>query len=743
MRINTNLVAMSTFTQYTKMQSRVSGAITKLSSSYAINTAADDAAGLAISEKMRAQIRGLDKAGSNATDAISLVQTAEGALSESTSILQRMRELAVQSSSDTNGDSIDRTAFEDEFSQLQAELDNISSSTMYNRKNLLDGSLSLSIKSVSNQVLANTGLTVSLGNAADGAYNFGISTKLKSAAVTGKQADTASVTLSSDDYFKSTSSASVDTGSAKSEMLNGNYTVSAAYSTSTQGMTVTATGDNGQRFTAEITQTALSAVSATNPLIINFESSSGMDDGFSLKLDLTNSISATEYNYSTLAAEVSKLTASVSGGVTASAATYGVYANLTGAKSVKLESGMSSATFSNGVTVDFDTLTATGVDTTNRATVGAATGAVTVAGGTATLGNLKAADDSGLSNGALSISSALDGSGNTVITAVDSSGASYTNTLTAAQLAALQTSSTTPSTTALTFLDGSKNASFTMDFVTAATTSGTATTLNGSTAFDGISLAVSGAGHNYDAIFGSTATHSTTVTTAGGYTVSNLTGFYGVDTNSLSISGAPVTGDYRLFANYGFIYKLTNSSTNNQITCLAASGSVSYVGVTGTVYGMDDLEPSIDNSGTYTKLTYGGRTYTANLANSSVLNNGESADVTFSDGSGNSFTLKLTSSNDGMTAGHMLGSITNITVRSDDHENGAYIPVLNGSNFYSALLFESDYLVATGGTETLALNGTAGNFALSFQTIFNINDSHDLVYTRLAIPSSPCPAARR
>lgn len=148
-RINTNLTALNTFTQYSKNNNTISKSVEKLSSGSAINSASDNAAGLAISEKMRAQIRGLDKAATNAQDAISLVQTAEGSLGESTAILQRMRELAVQSASDTNGDAIDREALQDEFSQLQEELNDIAKNTTFNKKNLLDGSLSASTKSLS------------------------------------------------------------------------------------------------------------------------------------------------------------------------------------------------------------------------------------------------------------------------------------------------------------------------------------------------------------------------------------------------------------------------------------------------------------------------------------------------------------------------------------------------------------------------------------------------------------------
>ena len=113
----------------------------KLSSGYKINRAADDAAGLTISEKMRSQIRGLNKASDNAQDGISLIQTAEGALNEAHSILQRMNELATQAANDTNTSS-DRTAIQKEINALTSELDRIASTTQFNTQNLLDGKFS-------------------------------------------------------------------------------------------------------------------------------------------------------------------------------------------------------------------------------------------------------------------------------------------------------------------------------------------------------------------------------------------------------------------------------------------------------------------------------------------------------------------------------------------------------------------------------------------------------------------------
>ena len=110
----------------------------KLSSGYKINRAGDDAAGLTISEKMRSQVRGLNKASDNAQDGVSLIQVAEGALNETHSILQRMNELATQAANDTNTSS-DRTAIQQEIDQLASEIDRISSTTQFNTQNLIDG----------------------------------------------------------------------------------------------------------------------------------------------------------------------------------------------------------------------------------------------------------------------------------------------------------------------------------------------------------------------------------------------------------------------------------------------------------------------------------------------------------------------------------------------------------------------------------------------------------------------------
>lgn len=138
MRINHNIASLNTYRQLASNQAIGNKALERLSSGLRINRAGDDAAGLAISEKMRGQIRGLDQASRNAQDAISMIQTAEGALTETHSILQRMKELATQAANDTNT-SVDRNEIQKEINQLTSEINRIGNTTEFNTKKLLDG----------------------------------------------------------------------------------------------------------------------------------------------------------------------------------------------------------------------------------------------------------------------------------------------------------------------------------------------------------------------------------------------------------------------------------------------------------------------------------------------------------------------------------------------------------------------------------------------------------------------------
>ncbi|WDM21639.1 flagellin Hag [Paenibacillus polymyxa] len=169
MIINHNIAAMNTHRQLAVNTGNTNKAIEKLSSGLRINRAGDDAAGLAISEKMRGQIRGLDMASKNAQDGISLIQTAEGALNETHSILQRMRELSVQSANDTNT-TVDRGALQKEVDELSKEITRISSTTEFNTKKLLDGSAS----GVVFHIGANTSQNISLSIGSMDASTLGV-----------------------------------------------------------------------------------------------------------------------------------------------------------------------------------------------------------------------------------------------------------------------------------------------------------------------------------------------------------------------------------------------------------------------------------------------------------------------------------------------------------------------------------------------------------------------------------------
>ncbi|WP_027955053.1 flagellin [Halobacillus kuroshimensis] len=140
MRINHNIAALNTYRQLGSANNAQSNSMEKLSSGLRINNASDDAAGLAISEKMRGQIRGLDQASKNSQDAVSMIQTAEGALNETHDILQRMRELSVQGANDTNVTE-DRAAIQEELNELKNEIDRIGDTTEFNTQKLLKGNL--------------------------------------------------------------------------------------------------------------------------------------------------------------------------------------------------------------------------------------------------------------------------------------------------------------------------------------------------------------------------------------------------------------------------------------------------------------------------------------------------------------------------------------------------------------------------------------------------------------------------
>ena len=184
MIINHNLGAINAQRNMGINSGAAAKSMEKLSSGLRINRAGDDAAGLSISEKMRAQIRGLDQASTNAEDGISLIQTAEGALNETHSILQRMRELSVQAGNDTNNTS-DRSQIQKEIDQLTEEIDRISNTTEFNTKKLLNGGAGLSVSDGTAIGNASSGV-----NTKQGTYTVGGTITLATSATTAAGAHT-------------------------------------------------------------------------------------------------------------------------------------------------------------------------------------------------------------------------------------------------------------------------------------------------------------------------------------------------------------------------------------------------------------------------------------------------------------------------------------------------------------------------------------------------------------------------
>ncbi|MBN1073447.1 flagellin [Clostridium botulinum] len=174
MIINHNMNAMNAHRNMGMNTTAAGKSMEKLSSGLRINKAGDDAAGLSISEKMRGQIRGLDQASRNSADGISMIQTAEGALNETQSILQRMRELSVQAANDTNV-TTDRQAIQEELTSLTSEIDRIAKTTQFNEKNLLNGDLAVSGANLQIGANKSTDLTLEVKIDNMGSGSLGIS----------------------------------------------------------------------------------------------------------------------------------------------------------------------------------------------------------------------------------------------------------------------------------------------------------------------------------------------------------------------------------------------------------------------------------------------------------------------------------------------------------------------------------------------------------------------------------------
>ena len=264
MTIATNLASLNAQHNLTNSQASLATSLQRLSSGLRINSSKDDAAGLAISERMTSQIRGLDQAARNANDAISLTQTAEGNMSQISTVLQRMREIAVQSANDTNTTS-DRSSLQNEVTDLSAEIDRIAGSAQFNGKNLLDGTFG----SATFQVGSNAGQTiaVTIGNAKASALGIGgaathIGTAVAHTVASGMTINTTAIAAQTNDGVSYVAGAQAGTTSGKALATAINA------QTGTTGVTATA-----------VTTKVSSAVTATAALVAGSLYINGTDIG--------------------------------------------------------------------------------------------------------------------------------------------------------------------------------------------------------------------------------------------------------------------------------------------------------------------------------------------------------------------------------------------------------------------------------------------------------------------------------
>lgn len=309
MIINHNMGAMNANRQMGINQTNANKSMEKLSSGLRINKAGDDAAGLAISEKMRGQIRGLDQASANSQDAISMIQTAEGALNETHSILQRMRELAVQSSTDTNTTD-DRTKIQSEVDQLAKEITRISNTTEFNTQNLMAGGLDNTF-----QIGANKGQNINLTIGAMDAKSLGVAGNIVTTSVTSAE-------------YAKTGTSKIST---ESEGVNGKFVVTkktdATY-TAVDGTLAGALTNNSSAYTGsedKVFTVKVAAVSADEVTQLNYSTDGGtswksatwtadgqftLEDG--VKLDIASNAALANGQQGTLTVTADKITMALS-----------------------------------------------------------------------------------------------------------------------------------------------------------------------------------------------------------------------------------------------------------------------------------------------------------------------------------------------------------------------------------------------------------------------------------------------
>ncbi len=301
--VNTNVASLTAQRNLNGSQKTLNTSLQRLSSGLRINSAKDDAAGLAISDRMTSQIRGLNQAARNANDGISLAQTAEGAMQESTNILQRMRELAVQSANDTNT-AADRQALQDEVVQLKAELNRIADTTTFNGKRIIDGSFTAAKFHVGSE--AGETISVSIGNArADG---MGDNQFTSTASTVG-----AAVT----DYTAAVASGSIATGSFTINGPVGSKSISTTNTDSAKDIAANVNLETASTgVTADAKTTVDIALSADDSVSFELYGDNGSGDAANISASISNG------NYTDLAAAINDQSAKT--GITATVTTTGI-----------------------------------------------------------------------------------------------------------------------------------------------------------------------------------------------------------------------------------------------------------------------------------------------------------------------------------------------------------------------------------------------------------------------------------
>lgn len=370
--VNTNVVSLNAQRNLNTSTSSLSKSLERLSSGLRINRAGDDAAGLAISEGLRSQIRGLNQAVRNAQDGISLIATAEGAINENVNILQRIRELAVQSSNDINSGA-NRASLQDEVDQLVQELDRISSTVQFNGKNLLDGSFSNQVL----QVGANQGQTISFSIDDLGADSIGATASVTGTAVTAA--------LTAGDLLLN----NVDVGATSSDGVS--TTADTASAIAVANAINAVSGQSGVSATANATTRAGTAAVTAGTL------------------DGTNNITINGTTFgaagNTIAVTANDGTSALRDAINASSNSTGVTATLNGSNQIEL-------TAADGRNIEIAASTAAAATTTGLA-AGVTSGTVTLSSNDAINVGGASVADAGLTAGGVAVNN------NTAVNSID------------------------------------------------------------------------------------------------------------------------------------------------------------------------------------------------------------------------------------------------------------------------------------------------------------------------------------